>query len=137
MIRLIAPPRGRDAHGSGAYGASRGSRVHKGVDYAAMPGSACLALVTGTVTKLGYPYKDDLSFRYVEVIDNAGCRARYFYIQPVVDVGDVVDTTTVLGHVQSLGERYAGITDHVHFEVRDADGRYMNPANYAETHTLL
>lgn len=137
MIRFVAPVRAPDAHGSGAYNAPRGSRKHKGVDFAAWPDSACLALVKGTVTKLGYPYADDLSYRYVEITDNGGFRGRYFYLDPAVELGDIVDCRTVIGHVQPLQDRYPEITPHVHFEIMDPDGNYLNPSNYAQTHKLL
>ena len=137
MIRLLAPVRSWDAHGSGEYGAPRGERTHNGVDFAAMPESGCLSLNTGTVTKLGYPYADDLSYRYVEVTDNDGYRCRYFYIDPAVELGDVVCAGAVLGHVQTLEPRYPRITDHVHFEVIGPDGQYVDPNQYVSTHNLL
>jgi hypothetical protein len=40
MITIIPPIRGFDKYGSGAFGASRGGRPHKGDDIACYKGSA-------------------------------------------------------------------------------------------------
>ena len=131
-LRLItqAKLRGTDRWGSGAFGASRGSRTHNGLDYAACPGDLCLPVKPGTVTKVGYPYSDNLSFRYVEVTDEDSYRARYFYIDPAVGLGEEVGTDTPLGTVQSLNKRYEGITDHVHLEVIAPVGNFIDPEEY-------
>lgn len=132
MLKFIAPERGVDRHGSGAWGASRGSRRHSGVDYAAPPGATCLALEAGTVTKLGHPYRDQLAYRYVEVTDDLGFRARYFYVEPCVELGQHVMHDDPLGTVQRLGPRYPQITEHVHFEVFDPEGRKIDPRTYLD-----
>lgn len=113
----VLPLRGADSWGSGAYGAPRGSRKHKGIDYAASPGTVLESNVAGRVTKLGYPYGDDLSFRYVEVTSEDGYRHRFFYVYPRVGRGDVVAAGDVLGVVQDSTGRYEGITNHVHYEI--------------------
>lgn len=110
-----------DDWGCGHYGAPRGDRVHRGVDIVAAPGDPVFCLNRGIVTKVGYPYSDDLSYRYVEVTD-AGVRWRYFYCEPIVNVGDEVDAYTQIGTAQALGDRYPGITPHMHLEVIGPDG---------------
>lgn len=124
----ILPRRRRDKWGSGHFGASRsgGKRKHKGIDFAAEPGTAIYSPVHGRVTKLGYPYGDDLSFRYVEVTAG-GLRHRLFYIYPRVAKGDIVDPGDLLGIVQDSDKRYPGITNHVHYEILDADNEAIDP----------
>lgn len=117
--------RGSDGFGSGHFGASRGSRNHKGVDLLANTGEAINSPVTGTVTKLGYPYGDDLSYRYVQVTVG-GYDFRVFYIDPSVRVGQEVTADTAIGLVQDLGLRYPGIPNHVHFEIKSGGG-YLDP----------
>ena len=131
-LRIVPPPRKTDAWGSGAYGASRagGRRIHNGQDYACFPGSIVLPIKPGVVSRLGFPYADDLAFKYVEVTDGDGFRVRYFYVEPMVAVGQQVHQDTPLGAVQSLQARYAGITEHVHVEVFDPDGRRFDPGEY-------
>lgn len=127
MLKVIAPPRGRDRHGSGEFGAPRGGRTHEGVDYAVAPNSLVLPLRSGKVTKLGYPYGDDLSFRYVEVTDARGYRWRYYYVEPMVQAGLAVEPGDAIGLAQDLRPRYKGIKPHVHLEVHDPTGRALNP----------
>ena len=118
--------RGTDSWGQGHYGASRGDRTHKGIDYVAEVGAEVYPDVSGIVTKIGYPYSDDLSYKYVQ-ISSGGYHYRYFYLEPVVLVGQAVSPDTVIGTVQNLDRRYAGITPHVHKEVKDESGNYYNP----------
>jgi len=131
-MRVICPVRQSDQHGAGYFGAPRGDRKHNGIDYACAPGSLVLACEGGNITKLGYPYGDDLSYRYVEITDDQGCRARYFYVEPMVAEGERVSAGAVIGLSQSLDRRYRGITEHVHFEVIHPDRGFIDPSDYAE-----
>lgn len=119
--------RGRDAWGSGRFGASRGGRIHNGVDIEAEPGSIVESLNGGTVTKIGYPYGDDLSYRYVEITDSVGARWRYFYVDPCVSVAVSVEAYEKIGVAQALGHKYPGITEHIHLEIIKADGSFVDP----------
>lgn len=120
-------PRKPDVQGSGHFGASRGGRSHMGLDLAAEPGTPIHAPINGCVTKIGWPYADPNKrhIRYVQV--TAGdYDFRVFYVDPCVAVGDTVTVDTVIGHGQSTGEFYPGITEHVHFEIKR--GRdYIDP----------
>lgn len=133
-MKVIMPIRGQDNWGSGGFGDSRSDKegvkyTHPGVDYCCAPNSKVLAVKGGRVTKLGYTYGDDLSFRYVEVTDASGLRARYFYVEPSVEEGEIIYHGQILGHSQKLGERYPEITEHVHFEVIDGDN-FIDPNMY-------
>lgn len=130
MIHAKLLRRGVDSHGSGAFGAPRGSRKHNGIDFAASVGQEILTPVTGIVSKVGYPYGDDLSFRYVEVTTPKNHKHRVFYISPSVQVGDsVLEGVTCLGLVQDLCKRYPKITNHIHYEIKDGN-KYLNPDDY-------
>lgn len=115
-----------DKWGCGHFGASRGDRTHNGVDIITEPGDRVYCLNRGIVSKIGYPYADDLSYRYVEIMD-AGWAWRYFYVEPIVHVGDEVDAYTIIGEAQALGPRYPGISPHIHLEVIDPDDNYRDP----------
>ena len=117
MLKFIGTIREQDNYGRGEYGAPRGSRKHNGVDICAAPESIVMSPVSGTVSKLGYPYSDDLSFRYVQITDDFGYLVRFFYVDPAVAVGEMVMEGWPVGKVQTLQKRYPGITDHVHLEV--------------------
>ena len=132
MIFTIPKLRGTDAQGSGAYGAPRGDRIHKGVDYACTPGTPVYSAVWGEVTRLGYPYSGNRELRLIEVEDKRGSLIRYMYVLPAVKKGDVVIPGTLLGHVQKLP--YRGITQHVHVDVKAYTGgsrrRLVDPVEY-------
>lgn len=118
-------PRVHDAYGYGAFGASRdgGSRKHEGVDYMADPGQIVAAPISGYVTKIGAAYAGDSQLQFVEIANDAiGYTARAFYVDPSVEVGDVVRLGQQIGKAHSLQSKYpGGMTNHVHLEVFEAD----------------
>lgn len=133
MLLLRAPARGVDNHGSGAYGAPRGSRTHKGRDWAAWPYTEVLSMTAGEVTKLGRPYKPSNNeaknlLRYVQ-ITTGEYDLRYFYVQPTVALDQFIVPGDVLGVVQDLTAVYPDITPHVHFEVKQGQ-EYVNPDDF-------
>lgn len=115
-----------DAQGCGHFGASRGKRKHNGVDMACPPGTDVGSPVRGQVTKIGYPYEGNFEKRYVQIVAEK-YRFRIFYVEPNVAVGDYIELGEVIGTSQALGASFTGGTDHVHFEVIDPDGNYVNP----------
>ena len=142
MIFVIPKLRGTDAQGSGAYGAPRGSRTHKGVDYAAKPGTPVYSAVRGRVTRLGYPYKGNKELRLIEikvgVPGENGDLVRYMYVEPLVTKGAIVGRGDCLGTVQRLP--YKGITQHVHVDVKqmvDKRRKFVNPVEYFEEYWYL
>ena len=126
MITARLQLRKPDKHGSGEWQASRGARKHNGIDYSCAEGSVILTPVKGYITKLGYPYGDDLSFRYVQVTDEFENDHRFFYIEPSVQKDEFVMVGDEIGVMQNLIARYPGINNHVHYEVKHL-GEYLNP----------
>ena len=136
MLRSFLPPVVRsDAAGDGHFGAPRGSRTHRGVDYVCRPGGFVFAPISGKVTKLGYPYAGDLYWRYVEVTDDLKYRHRLFYVLPLVQLDELVIEGQVIGEAQNISVRYPSVdrpmTPHVHYEIIGADGKYRNPEEFA------
>jgi len=121
--------RGCDDQGCGHFGAPRGIRTHRGADYTADSGQNVVAAARGTVTRIGYPYADDLSYRYVEIQGANGYTVRELYVSPAegIAVGSQVSAGQAIGTAQNLTTRYTGITNHVHVEIR-RNGNYINPA---------
>lgn len=133
MIFIIPKLRGTDAQGSGAYGASRGSRKHKGVDFACKPGSRVYSAVRGIVTRLGYPYSGNRELRLIEIEDGLESLIRYMYVQPAVTKQQLINPGDLLGTVQKLS--YRGITQHVHVDVKQMVNerrKFVNPVDYFE-----
>lgn len=124
--------RGCDAQGCGHFGASRdgGTRTHIGADYVGTPGESVRAVQGGRITRVGFPYGDDLSFRYVEISGGDGITSRQFYVSPAAGIarGAFVAAGQSIGTLQALGGRYPGITEHSHTEIRNR-GRPINPAS--------
>jgi hypothetical protein len=121
-----------DPAGLGHFGAPRaGGRTHRGIDYRCAPGGEVLAPVRGVVTRLGYPYGDDLNWRYVEITGddqlNGPERHRLFYVRPVCKEGDQVTLDTVIGVAQDISERYPdqGMLPQIHYEIKNAAGDYL------------
>jgi len=128
-MRIIPPKRHVDEYGSGAYLAPRGKRDHNGIDLACYPASEVVTHVSGRVTKLGYPYSDDLRFRYVQITDDDGYQHRFFYVEPSIFLHAAVKEGDVIGTTQKLGDRYPRITEHVHYEVKKG-GEHIDPEEW-------
>ncbi len=124
--------RGEDVYGAGAFGASRGGGVrrHRGADYIAEPGEIVRAPIPGIVQRIGFAYRGDERYRYVELSDAVAQRAvRVLYVGPLVEVGAVVRAGDPIGRAQDLSVRYPrGITNHVHVELKQG-GVLGDPAS--------
>ena len=122
--------RGCDSQGCGEFNARRGSRLHQGTDYIAAPGQDVLAVNSGKITKIGYPYGDDLSYRYIQIDSADGYQIREFYVTPTegLSLGSSVSAGQVIGTAQSLQHRYPNITNHIHIEIR-SNGKIIDPTS--------
>lgn len=133
MITATLPLRISDDFGSGAFEAPRGTNekgkkmLHKGVDILCAPLTIINAPIGGKVTKHGYCYKDDLSYRYVQIKDKKGASHRLFYVLPGIKVGQVVKKNQPIGIAQNIAIRYYDpkksqkkpkiMLNHIHYEV--------------------
>lgn len=133
-LNIIVPPTIRvDPAGDGHFGASRGSRTHSGIDYVCTPGKPVFSPVAGTVTKHGYPYGDDLQWRYIEITDEDDNRHRLFYVEPTAALGEYVLPMEVVGESQDISQRYPGqgMLAHVHYEIKTKEGDFIHPEGEA------
>lgn len=108
-----------DAWGSGQYGAGRGGRTHHGLDIDAFPGEAVYSPIDGTLVREAHPYADDPGFRGVVIRGTGeweGYEVKLFYVDGLFS-GDT-RAGRLVGRAQDLSVRYAGITNHIHVEVR-------------------
>lgn len=124
-----------DSRGFGYYGAPRGNRGHRGVDLICEPNQPVRAFKPGTFTKHGFPYRDG-PYRYIEIKDKQGFKARYFYCEraPGLRVGDTVKAGDIIGFCQNISKKFEDenkgkMTNHVHFEVMK-DRFYIDPMKY-------
>lgn len=120
--------RGCDSQGCGYFGAPRGRRKHNGIDLLCDPETMIQSPIEGIVTKIGYPYGDSKKrhIRYIQV-SRGNYNFRVFYINPAVRVGQRIRHDTIIGHSQSLAEFYPGISEHVHLEIKNSKGQFIDP----------
>jgi len=127
---IYPPLRGCDKWGCGHFGASRGGRLHDGVDVACYKGSTIRCVVGGKVTRIGFPYSQDNEerkhYRLVEIKDDKGKIWRYLYMDPLVEAGQSVFTGQPIGVSQGINEVYPGMIDHVHIDC-EVDGAKIDP----------
>lgn len=92
-----------------------------------------MAYEDGEITKFGFPYNpndpEKGHLRYVEITVSSGDKHRYFYVEPLVSVGDSVRRGDIIASAQGLSDVYPGITEHFHFEImKPGRGRsYRDP----------
>lgn len=125
---MISPtgkgPRKWDKHGSGAYGAPRGGRAHKGVDYVCVPGQVVVSPIAGTVTREARPYAEGPWSGVV--IESPNISVMLFYLAPdPAVIGRVVAQGAPIGTAQDITEKYPGITPHVHLQVEGVDPQLL------------
>lgn len=131
MIRrpFLSPSVRSDAAGDGHFGACRGDRTHRGTDFLCVPGSFLFSPIDGKVTKLGYAYATAPEWRYVQITDDGGHRHRMFYANPLVQKDELVVAGQIIGECQDISDKYpdSGMAAHIHYEIIDPAGEYMNP----------
>ena len=127
MKQIVTLEVRNDPAGLGHYGAPRGSKSHRGVDYACQVERPVLSPVSGPVTRIGWCYPNSV-YRYVEVT-NRGLRHRFFYVQPSVGLDDFIEQGDPIGVAQDITIRYPdqGMTPHIHYEVKDGADEYRDP----------
>ena len=120
-----------DPAGDGWFHSPRGDRLHNGIDYVCQVNQPILSPVNGVVTKHGYPYGDDLSWRYIEITDGDANKHRLFYIQPTMPIGHTVTTESIVGNAQNIVIRYPdqGMLAHVHYEIMNQFDEYLDPGD--------
>ena len=122
---------GNDGHGSGAYGASRGTtRNHIGVDMFTNPGDTLFAAITGIAQATG-PYKNpepkqipiNIGVKIIGTDEFAGMTVYGFYTKPLPGIlGKKVTAGEPIATAIDMTGPYPGITNHVHFQIGKASG---------------
>lgn len=109
-----------DPEGNGHFGSPRGGRIHRGTDMINPAGGEVYAPMRGHVTKIGYCYGDDPSYRYVQIaVRDLPLVMRLLYVDPHVEVGDLVEEGQVIGLSQDIVKRYKpAMINHVHWEIK-------------------
>lgn len=114
--------RNEDKTGNGWFGASRGYRLHKGVDVVTFPGEEIFACMSGKVTRLGYVYKGSRKMRFVEIEKKTGFhhyKLWQMYVDPSIKKGDVVEANQLIGYAQDVAGYHNSkkMKKHVHIQL--------------------
>lgn len=115
------PIRDYDKWGSGAYGAPRGEKSpHDGVDFICVPGQDVVAPIDGVVVRESKPYVDS-PFSGL-IIKGKDAEIQMFYLLPDKRLfGQKITKGEVIGKAQNIGIKYAGITPHIHLEIKSVN----------------
>ena len=128
-----------DRLGQGKFGASRGTRLHNGIDISTRIGQNIYAPITGKISSTKATTSSKLTgFKIVgendpDGMDYTGYRAFLFYNQRLTDVssGTTVKAgqriATQLDLTETSGDYSAAVTDHVHFRLQ-----YKSSGDYQE-----
>lgn len=116
-----------DPQGCGSFGSSRGTRTHKGIDVIFEPGEDVLSPISGTISRYPIPYANDRSIKAIEV--KSDCyRVMLFYVENQLPIGTKVSKGQKIATAQNIAAKYGGgMTNHVHLEIYDCDGKLVNP----------
>jgi len=102
------------------YG-KRGDRYHYGIDIAVPTGAGIAPSASGTVVFAG----EKPGYGQVVIVDHSGLQTLYAHLSEVsVSLGEAVTPATILGEVGETGNASG---PHLHFEVKSAEGRLVDP----------
>ncbi len=107
-----------DLEGDGNYGASRGTRLHKGVDYICREGQDIIAPFNMLITRIAKP-KNASPLSGI-VWQKGKSLGKMFYFKPDNNlIGKPVYKGDVIGVAQSVSKDYKlpNMLDHIHFQV--------------------
>ncbi len=97
-----------DGWGEGHFGASRGNRLHEGVDLAGKPGSYVCSPVDGFVVREGKPYADGGEWDcYLLIREQNLTEWRLFYVVPLPGiVGTTIRKGQAVATLADVGQKY-------------------------------
>ena len=132
---VMAAPNGTgeirsDRGGDGAFGASRGNRRHRGVDYASLAGSDVVSPVTGIIDRVSNAYTDPVkngplkAIVIKNIVDNR-YETKVLYVEPSKHIKPgmpVYGGQTLLGKTQSMVFIHENVKDHIHVQIDGPQG---------------
>jgi murein DD-endopeptidase MepM/ murein hydrolase activator NlpD len=140
---IIANPTGGevrvDAGGDGHYGASRTKTVngktaryaHRGTDFSGTPGQPVKAPIGGVIKRKAKPYSIG-EYSGCLIVGKKGM-CKMFYLEPNPDlIGKPVRQGDVIGVMQDISKKYAGVTPHIHVEFPEFNPEILldNPPDF-------
>ncbi len=113
--------RGNDPTGNGWFGAKRGKKLHRGVDYLTIPGENIFAVASGRI-RVGNVYENSTEMKLVEIKgkqDVHNVKAKQMYVLPYVKTGDYVKKGQIIGVAQDIANFHNSeeMENHMHLTV--------------------
>lgn len=97
-------------------------KLHAGIDIALPEGTPIQSVMNGKVITAQY---SESAGNFIVIEDASGCRTRYLHCHSLnVKAGDIVKKGDTIGTVGTTG---ASTGNHLHLEVIEANGNYLNP----------
>lgn len=123
-MKLVNPTKGwirNDSKGLGHHGAPRGNRKHDGSDLVCYKGQPVCMPFDGVIARESLPYKDDLKWRGAYIV-NPQIEVKMWYFRPYKNlIGKEIKVGTPIGIAQDIGEKYKGVTPHIHLRIVKVD----------------
>ncbi len=120
-----------DSKGDGEFGASRGDRMHLGLDLEVVPNfDVVYSMIDGKLDRIVYPYANDLSYTGLQ-LTNEFVKVYYFYCKPYHElVGLAVGAGQPIAKPQDISEKYGEeMTPHIHVQVWVKAFQTLGPNN--------
>jgi murein DD-endopeptidase MepM/ murein hydrolase activator NlpD len=107
----------RDSEGYGDFMATRGKRLHRGIDLVGKPGMEIVSPIAGRFDRIYRPYAKDLQWRGA-FIKGPHLWVGIFYITPYDNLlGAYLKAGQPLGYMQDISKKYGGdMKPHIHLE---------------------
>lgn len=126
--------RGSDPLGSGAYGASRRGRRHKGIDIKCSASSNVYAPFPGKIVRESRPYGNGQPHDTGILMSGTGSWKGYsvkmHYVVKRVSNGVSISGGSYIGSMTNMKAYFrAGMTNHIHVQLYK-NGRIINPTSY-------
>ncbi|XP_078363053.1 leukocyte cell-derived chemotaxin-2-like [Oculina patagonica] len=127
--------RGCDRQGCGGFGASRGSRSHRGIDVVCSTGSRVYSPFPATVIRRSNPYvNSNAAYNTGIYLQGTGAwseyRVKMWYVTKGVGNGASLSAGSPIGYMTNRAANSPGMTNHVHVQL-EKNGRVVNPTSYA------
>lgn len=124
-----------DAKGLGHHGAPRGHRKHDGFDFKCSKqfdiwthlGQHILMPVDGVIVRESLPSKDDLRWRGIHIVNPRIEIKMWYFVPDMLLIGRNLKVGTVIGKAQDIGEKYEGVTPHIHLRIVRIDPMLLFP----------
>lgn len=131
MDTMLISPTGswtvrNDPEGLGHFGASRGDRLHRGIDLLCRPLQRIKAPFKSVLERVAYPYANDLTYSGA-LLRGDGMWAKVFYIKPDPGlIGLSLEAGEQFAVAQDISQKYGKqMKPHIHFEIFGVDPKWL------------